>query len=315
MTKADRTLIVPVDGSDHAAAAAAYASRLAVAMKLPVTLVHAFPASATDLLQKLGAGTEGMTLTELSRDGFESIRKESASTAFEGARRYMAEGVKVEEQVLTGEAAEAIPRFVRQADSPHVVMGRRGLGVFREALLGSVSERIIHEVAEPVTVVSSGQTESAQAGPVVVPVDGSEFAATAARHATALAMALGLEIHLLHASPATAGEIPALEGRMLDSAAAWPDDEALAEFGRQSGDNAFAAARDAIADAGGRDLSIIDVRRSGHPAQAVNDYLRELGRGEIVIGRRGLGRIQTVLLGSVSQRVLRGAGGPVTVIG
>jgi len=315
MITARRTLIVPVDGSDDAVEAAQYASRLAVALDLPVVLVHAFPASVTDLFRKLGAGTEGISLGKLSRHGFESIRKESADIAFQRARQHLEQGVKVEERLLAGDAAEAVPRFVNEREKPHVVMGRRGLGVFREALLGSVSERVIHEVAEPVTVVSSGQTESAKAGPLVIPVDGSEFAATAVRHAVHLATALRFEIHLLHASPATAGQIPALEGRVLDAATAWPDDEALAEFGQQSGDNAFAAARDALADAGGQDLSIIDVRRTGHPAQAVNDYIRELGRGEIVIGRRGLGRIQTVLLGSVSRRVLRGAAGPVTVIG
>lgn len=315
MSTASRTLIVPVDGSEHASEAARYASRLASALGLPVVLVHAFPASATDLFEKLGAGTEGMTLSHLSGRGFESIRKESADTAFQRAREHMGQGVKVEERLLTGEAAEALPRFVNDQEASHVVMGRRGLGVFREALLGSVSERMIHEVAEPVTVVSSGQNRSAEVGPLVVPVDGSEFAATAVRYAGDLAAALGLDIHLLHASPATAGEIPALESRVLDASAAWPDEAALAEFGRQSGDNAFAAARDVIADTGAKDLYIKEVRRSGHPAQAVNDYLRELECGEIIIGRRGMGRIQTMLLGSVSQRVLRGAAGPVTVIG
>ena len=309
-----RTLIVPVDGSDHAVEAAKYASRLAVALDLPVVLVHAFPASVTDVFRKLGAGAEGITLGRLSSRGFESIRKESADTAFGRTREHIEQGVKVEERLLAGDAAEAIPRFVNEYERPHVVMGRRGLGVFREALLGSISERVVHEVTAPVTVVSQGQTESAQTGPLVVPVDGSEFAAAALRHAGHLATALRFEIHLLHASPATAGEIPAL-GRVVDTATAWPDAEALAEFGRQSGDNAFARARDALADAGGQDLSIIDIRRTGHPAQAVNDYVRELGRGEIVIGRRGMGHIQTLLLGSVSHLVLRGAAAPVTVIG
>lgn len=61
----------------------------------------------------------------------------------------------VTEQLLAGERfAEAIAEHAaRYEDYPVIIMGRRGLGTWREALLGSVSHRVIDLASCPVTVV------------------------------------------------------------------------------------------------------------------------------------------------------------------
>ncbi|MEX0729338.1 MAG: universal stress protein [Aquisalimonadaceae bacterium] len=55
---------------------------------------------------------------------------------------------------MTGDPSEAIIDYAKGQDSPMIVIGRRGMGRFKEALLGSVSQRVLHWAACPVVVVN-----------------------------------------------------------------------------------------------------------------------------------------------------------------
>ena len=59
------------------------------------------------------------------------------------------------------------------------------------------------------------------------------------------------------------------------------------------------------------DLSVTSIVVAGHPADVILERLREGRHDLLVMGTRGLGRVGSALLGSVSQTVLhkaRGAG-------
>jgi len=68
---------------------------------------------------------------------------------------------------------------------------------------------------------------------------------------------------------------------------------------------------DALADAAPRIETLI---RPGSPADEIVDAAKELGADMIVIGSRGWGEIRSVLLGSVSERVLHLARCPVLIV-
>jgi len=61
--------------------------------------------------------------------------------------------VDIQEQIITGAPAEAIVEHAAAEDHPHLVIGSRGLSGFKEFLLGSVSQRVLHHAACPVTMV------------------------------------------------------------------------------------------------------------------------------------------------------------------
>ena len=154
MASKPSVLLVPVDGSDGAAASAAYAAVLGEALGVPLRLLYAFPKDPVDMF---GVPTEAPRSEELeyfSPDAFARLRDESARKAFDAARAVIGDhDVVVEEEVLSGSPAEAIVEHARTLDQPTIIIGSRGLSGLKEMLLGSVSQRVLHHAQCPVTVV------------------------------------------------------------------------------------------------------------------------------------------------------------------
>lgn len=65
-----------------------------------------------------------------------------------------ARGIDADYDLLEGDAAEEILRLARSRDVKLIVVGSRGLGAVRSAILGSVSKRVLHEADRPVLVVN-----------------------------------------------------------------------------------------------------------------------------------------------------------------
>jgi len=154
MSAAPRILLVPVDGSKGAGRAAKLAATLAEGLNVPLRLVFAFPKDPVDMF---GIPTEAPRPEELkyfSPEAFGQLRDRSADKAFAAAREAMGETtVAVEQEVVAGDAAEAIIRHAEGVSDPMIVIGSRGLSGFKELLLGSVSQRVLHHAHCPVTVV------------------------------------------------------------------------------------------------------------------------------------------------------------------
>ena len=65
-----------------------------------------------------------------------------------------ARGIEADYDLLEGDAAEEILRLAHARDVDLIVLGSRGLGTVRSAILGSVSKRVLHEADRPVLVVN-----------------------------------------------------------------------------------------------------------------------------------------------------------------
>lgn len=137
---------------------------------------------------------------------------------------------------------------------------------------------------------------------IAVPVDGSEGSSRAAVFAARLAAATGKPLRLLYVFPATP---MALIG--LASMSAEHIKQAEADASREI----FAQARAAIADAGVDSNELILL---GDPAHELIGYVNQNPKSMLVMGRRGLSKIQSLLLGSVSEKVARHAHGAVTLV-
>ncbi|MGQ4879259.1 universal stress protein [Billgrantia sp. LNSP4103-1] len=127
-------VLLPVDGSPHCDRAAGLAGELARSAGATVELLYCRPAGALP---------------------FQEGESDESEHVFDQARQHLGEiPAGVATHCLEGERyAEVIINFAHGlSDSPVIVMGRRGLGTWREKLLGSVSHRVIDLAHCPVTV-------------------------------------------------------------------------------------------------------------------------------------------------------------------
>ena len=72
----------------------------------------------------------------------------------------VAAGVEVEREVASGDPAHTIVDIVERFGCDMVVMGASGTSSLRSALLGSVSNEVLHAAGVPVVIVKSFPTET-----------------------------------------------------------------------------------------------------------------------------------------------------------
>ena len=85
----------------------------------------------------------------------------------------------------------------------------------------------------------------------------------------------------------------------------------VARFHKEESDNALAGARELLE---GEGMPVNAAMRVGSSGQAIAEYAKELPCDQIVMGTRGLGRIGSLVLGSVATQVVHLADYPVTLI-
>ncbi|ABG06048.1 UspA [Rubrobacter xylanophilus DSM 9941] len=136
---------------------------------------------------------------------------------------------------------------------------------------------------------------------VLLATDGSAGAALALRAAADLCAGAGSELHVVHVLR-TFEPVPSLEGG--PAADAPPRTREAREL--LSGE--VAAAASAV---GGE---VEGHLREGRPEEEICALARELGAGLIVVGRRGLGTVERLVTGSVSEGVVGLAPCPVLVV-
>jgi nucleotide-binding universal stress UspA family protein len=138
-----QNILVPVDGSPDAEEALAQAIDLAEAENASLTLMTALaelPATAY-----VGAGQAIGDLVEDTHDQAAAILRQ--------ARERVPDGLAVT-TVLTDQAIRtALIGQIEEGRHDLVVMGSRGRGAVRSALLGSVSHYVLHHSRVPVLIV------------------------------------------------------------------------------------------------------------------------------------------------------------------
>jgi nucleotide-binding universal stress UspA family protein len=138
---------------------------------------------------------------------------------------------------------------------------------------------------------------------VLVPIDGSENALRALKHALARARESGpLQLHLLtvHPEPVVYGEIQVYVSR-----------ERMEELQTQ---HSLDIVQPAIAAAEAAGASYTSEILTGDTAPTIARRAEELGCDEIVMGTRGMGAVGNLVLGSVATKVVHLTKLPVTLV-
>jgi len=65
----------------------------------------------------------------------------------------LAEGVVYEREIATGDPAHTIVDICERFGCEMIIMGARGISAMRSALLGSVSNEVLHSAQVPVMIV------------------------------------------------------------------------------------------------------------------------------------------------------------------
>ena len=298
-------VLLATDGSKEADLAARSAAELADKTGSELHVVHvlgiapwypAYPESA----RFDGAALEDPMLEEDLQRASEQRARELLDAEAEKLRS--AGGTLAQAHLVEGGVPGAVIGLAEEIGAGLVVVGSRGRGGIRRALMGSVSDSVVRHAHCPVLVVRDGENESDfLPGRILLAVDGSEEASTAAKTAAELAERTDSELHVVHVGEVRPVSHPERRGYLARSEELQVEAQRLLE-----------EQVDEITSAGGT-VSTAHLRM-GRPDEEIVVLGEEIGAGLIVAGSRGLGGMRRALMGSASDSIVRHAHCPVLVV-
>jgi nucleotide-binding universal stress UspA family protein len=293
-----RNILVPLDGSAFAEQVLPLATGLAhaTAARLRLVTVHGL-GSSEELLRVV---VDSRFITTLAAVEEEYLTKLSARIREE-------HDLEVDAVLLPGSNVRVLSAYVRREAIDLVVMSTHGRRGMARAWLGSVADALIRQVTVPVLLVrpDSGMPSrpaTDRIRRVLVALDGSTNAEAALDAAEEICRAQDSECVLVRVvTPPIHPISPSLEhtARYLRDYV----DEGRAEAARYLA--SVAAARSMPM----RHQVCVDHQ----PARAIVDLADEIEADLIAVGTRGAGAIGRMLVGSVADRVARGASVPVLI--
>lgn len=282
-------VLLGYDGSPAASAAIDAGGRLFPQAHAWVAHLWTPPFASNELRQRLWSESGGLNafIESVEREG----EREADRLAATGVTLARAAGWDAEPLVVRSHGGEGL-RFAELAekvDADVVVVGSRGLGGAR-AVLGSVSDMVVHYTPRPVLVIPYpllvAEYEALASGPVLVGFDGSAGAQRAL---------------------ATAAQ-------MFPSRRVVP---VTVDQGRASGQDGDEGPGESPAH--GAELVRLPVvgghrSRGRAVASALGAYAREQQAAVLVVGSRGRSAVREIVLGSTAMAVLHHTHRPVLVV-
>ena len=142
------SILVPVDGSEHAQKALSVACQLANQADATLHLLHIPEELSHETTLVWGIGAIAI---EASRQEREDVGKQVIEKAAEAARQQGAS--KVETVIGQGDPARTIISEARKRGVDAIVMGSRGLSDLKGFVVGSVSHKVSHAASCSVITV------------------------------------------------------------------------------------------------------------------------------------------------------------------
>jgi nucleotide-binding universal stress UspA family protein len=280
----DRPVVVGIDGSSSAASALDTAAVEALALGVPLRIVHAyvwpiFYASLANVPYQSSEWEPAPAVTAM----LDTTAKRVESVH---------PGLVVHTSVLAGGGGPVLVEA--SADASLVLVGSRGVGGLAGLLAGSVAPYVAAHAHCPVIVVREGQTTVAAGGHVSVGVDGTPSSLRALRFACEWARRRGAEVEAVHAVAPDRFDEPVPEFDLKTPAEVRLDD--WVETVRH-------------------DFPTVHVRSAVVRASAT-DGLMSASRSArlIVVGSRHRGELASLVLGSVGHSLIRRSACPVAVV-
>ena len=301
-------IIVPLDGSAFSETALPYARVIAGPLAIPVELVEAFDVLPPVARQRQSAEAGRQMLADAERTSRDYLGQIQA-----GLR---SAGLVAVTTTLPGAPARALVDWLVREPEALVVMSTHGRGGIARWALGSVADKVLHSIPNPMLLIRSNAesvpADNVDVTTVLVPLDGSELSEESLPHAASVAAGLGARIMLLQVTATadfyrrymdrspTAGELMSPEDLVQADS-----DDALASLA--------GASRRLAQEFGFGGEVVVSHLQGQNPAEAIV----EMAGSEptmIVMTTHGRSGINRLVLGSVTDRVVRHANVPVLVV-
>ncbi len=323
-------VLVPLDGSGFAEAALPLATAIARscdgALEL-VTVVDAAPLAAGgiatppvawDIGMEIPADTTGSTAALR-----ESLLRDRAAYLDRVEQRLRDAGIdKVDTVVLEGAAEAQLTRRIGEADPGIVVMSTHGRGPIERAWLGSVADRLVRTSSTPILLVRPGEAAGAGAGGgaaqsvaaagstkigrFLVPLDGSPLSEAILPPAVALARVMEAEILPFRV---TAPTLPVASPYMPEMA---EEAEVQVNAARRTAGEYLESVSARLREQG---VAVAEpLVWVGPVAEGILDAAASAGADLVAMATRGRGGVRRLILGSVSDKVIRAASLPVLLV-
>jgi nucleotide-binding universal stress UspA family protein len=214
------------------------------------------------------------------------------------------QGRDVDTYVALGNPAEQILAFAGTADL--VIMGSQGHGLVERFMLGSVADQVARHATVPTMIVRDRQdpATAVRLARIVVPLDGSPLAERALPAAAMLAADLGVPIHLIRVLEIDVVRAQVQAGIHVASAYLHSQEavqrraeEYLAERAQELRDQHLAVTSEVLL---------------GSPGATLLDAIRH--DDLVVMTSHGRGGLHRWLLGSIADKLVRAAAGPVLLV-
>ena len=281
-------IMVATDGSNGDADAIEWLAHFPLPADASVEVVSAIPAPIFD---------EAILPTPWSR-----LRAETERTLEDARRRLTKRWPSTASQLLYGDARGVLVETARRSATDLIVMGARGLGAVAAFLLGSVSLDVARRAPCSV-LVCRGPARPLRT--VTIGLDGSVYATDALSFFSGLPLPAELGVRL----------VGVIEPLRYPSSALLTEALMTAIAGKEK---ARRVQMTAVLDDAGHGLKshVRTVTRETLVGSPADVLIRDAERADsdlIVVGSRGMGALKRMMLGSVSETVLRHAACPVLI--
>lgn len=306
-----KTLLVPLDGSPFAEHALPAALAIARRGRAAIRLVSV----VTPLAE---AYVEGMYFSTADLEQELQGRQQKYLDAVAARLRERAE-VAVTAQVLQGEVGTTLNHLIDQGGIDLVVMATHGRGAFRRFWLGSVADEMLRHVTVPLLLVRPDEKPTDLTGEpeldrVVIALDGAPLAEQIVEPAVALAglmpnatVTLLRAIHPVVPIDATP-DVPSSEREARQLM------EQVQQMQTKLRSEAEVYLEATAARLRGRGLTVqTEVLVEDQPAAAILREAEKVKAGLIAVATHARSGLSRMMLGSVADKVIRGAHAPVLV--
>ena len=315
-----RSILVPVDGSAVSEQVIPYARGLARVLDVPIELLEVVesPMEPDEGILMIPGSEQGMNPREIARDYLESLARPVRQT-----------GLEVNVAVYEGAAG---PRIVqRAASSPGVLiaMTTRGRSGITRWLMGSVTDEVLRTSASPMLVVR-GRPELEYRGEakftsLAVSLDGSREAEVSLPYAVLIAKSADSPLDLVRVTQSAWEYRSRFEDRtiMTDRVFKKANEEATLYLGKvrdrvledgvktaaihvRNGDPA-----DTLLNFAGEGIPTVEERIMGHQDKGADAVIEDR---LLIMATHGRSGVQRMLIGSVTDKLVRHTDGCVLVV-
>ena len=304
-----KRILAPLDGSEMAEQALPYVRFLAKDLQAKVELLRITGGAPLEFLNNQ---------TLHPQDIMDAMRNEANNYLNDAKRRLDNIGLSVSVSVRDGAPAQEIVEAAEKEPDTIIAMTTHGRSGMARWVMGSVADKALHTTDCPFLLIKAREDaeigSDARVNSIIVPLDGSDFAAEALPHAAALARPRRLKVILARVTPSVGEYQSYMQYSMIDASSAVYTGP-YEQWSREADANAMGYLRTVGQKFATENGVTVEERLiNGSPADAIVDLLHDEPNSLCVMtthGRSGVGRW---VLGSVADRIVRHSGSPVLVI-